>query len=117
MPRIASIIDERQQKIDIDIQKAEKVNQKASNILERYENMIQKAQDEINQRMSFQKAEMEASAELRKAELTQYLSQKISDNEKIIKKEREETLKAVNEIAYQTSELILQKLGFKNDHD
>ena len=117
VPRIASIIDERQQKIDIDIQKAEKVNQKASDILERYENMIQKAQDEINQRMSFQKAEMEASAELKKAELSQYLSQKISDNEKIIKKEREETLKAVNEISYQTSELILQKLGLKNDHD
>lgn len=123
VPRIASIIDERRQKIDTDIQKAEKVNQNALNILSRYEAMIEKAKETINQELSEKKAQIEASAELKTAEISQYLNRKITDNETLIKKEREETLKAVNNISYQISELILQKLSLKdseksvNNHD
>jgi len=114
VPRIGEIIDERRHKIDTDIQKAEKVNQKALHILNRYETMLEKANEEINREVSEKKAQIEASAELKKAEISQYLSQKISDNETLIKKEREETLKAVNDISAQTAELILQKLGLKD---
>jgi len=114
VPRIAEIIDERRNKIDTDIQKAEKVNQKALHILNRYETMLEKANEAINREVSEKKAQIEASAELKKAEISQYLSQKISDNETLIKKEREETLKAVNNISAQTAELILQKLGLKD---
>ena len=114
VPRIAEIIDERRNKIDTDIQKAEKVNQKALHILNRYETMLEKANEEINREVSEKKAQIEASAELKKAEISQYLSQKISDNETLIKKEREQTLKAVNDISAQTAELILQKLGLKD---
>lgn len=115
MPRIAEIIDERKQKIDADIQKAEKVNQKASSILNRYETMIERANEAINKEVAEKKAQIEASAELKKAEISQYLSQKIADSETLIKKEREETLKVVNDISAQTAELILQKLGLKGD--
>lgn len=114
VPRIGEIIDERRNKIDTDIQKAEKVNQKALHILNRYETMLEKANEEINKEVSEKKAQIEASAELKKAEISQYLSQKISDNETLIKKEREQTLKAVNDISAQTAELILQKLGLKD---
>ena len=117
VPRIASIIDERQQKIDTDIQKAEKISQKAADILKRYETALQKAQTEIDEKMAFQKQQIEASAELKKAEISQYLNQKIIDNEKIIKKEREETLQAIGQIATQTSELILQKLGLNDNKE
>jgi len=113
VPRIASIIDERRQKIDTDIQKAEKINQKALLILNRYEATIKEAEDEINRQVVKKKAEIEASAELKKAEISRYLSQKITDNETLIRKEREETLKVVYDISQQTSDLILQKLGFK----
>lgn len=114
VPRIGEIIDERRNKIDTDVQKAEKVNQKALHILNRYETMLEKANEEINKEVSEKKAQIEASAELKKAEISQYLSQKISDNETLIKKEREQTLKAVNDISAQTAELILQKLGLKD---
>ena len=117
VPRIVAIIDERQQKIDTDIQKAEKVNQKALDILKRYETTLEKAQDEIDEKVSFQKAEIEAAAELKKAEISQYLSQKIIDNEKLIKKEREETLLSAEKIADQISEMILKKLGLKDIKD
>lgn len=117
VPRIAEIIDERQKKIDTDVQKAEKVNQKALQILNRYEAMVEKANETINKELSEKKAQIEASAELKKAEISQYLSQKIADNETLIKKEREETLKAVNDISAQTAELILQKLGLKTDKE
>ena len=120
VPRITSIIDERQQKIGVDIQKAEKVNQKALAVLERYQTMLEKAQNEIDEKIAFQKAEIEASAELKKAEISQYLTQKIVNNEKMIKKEREETLQSAGKIADQVAELILQKLGLKdgkNNHD
>jgi len=76
--------------------------------------MLEKANEAINREVSEKKAQIEASAELKKAEISQYLSQKISDNETLIKKEREETLKAVNNISAQTAELILQKLGLKD---
>ena len=59
VPRIASIIDERRQKIDTDIQKAEKVNQNALNILSRYEAMIEKAKETINQELSEKNLELQ----------------------------------------------------------
>lgn len=116
VPRIASIIDERQQKIDSDIQKAEKINQKAAGILKRYETALENAKTEIDKKISLQKEQIEAAAELKKAEIGQYLNRQIIANEALLKKERAETLKAVDEISRQTSELILQKLGI-DKHD
>ena len=111
------MIDERRQKIDSDIQKAEKVNQKASLILKRYETALEKAKDEINRKLQEQKAAIEASAELKKAEISRYLSQKVTENEALIRKEREETMKAVHDISLQTADLILQKLDLKEQKD
>lgn len=113
VPRIASIIDERHQKINSDIQKAEKINQKAANILKRYETAIENAKAEIDKKISQEKEQIEAAAELKKAEIGQYLNQQILANETLLKKERAQTLKAVDEISYQTAELILQKLGIQ----
>ena len=56
VPRIASIIDERHQKINSDIQKAEKINQKAANILKRYETAIENAKAEIDKKISQNKS-------------------------------------------------------------
>lgn len=113
VPRIASIIDERHQKINSDIQKAEKINQKAANILKRYETAIENAKAEIDKKISQEKEQIEAAAELKKAEIGQYLNRQIIANEALLKKERAQTLKAVDEISYQTAELILQKLGIQ----
>lgn len=113
VPRIASIIDERHQKINSDIQKAEKINQKAANILKRYETAIENAKNEIDKKISQEKEQIEAAAELKKAEIGQYLNRQILANETLLKKERAQTLKAVDEISYQTAELILQKLGIQ----
>ena len=113
VPRIASIIDERHQKINSDIQKAEKINQKAANILKRYETTIENAKAEIDKKISQEKEQIEAAAELKKAEIGQYLNRQIIANETLLKKERAQTLKAVDEISYQTAELILQKLGIQ----
>lgn len=121
VPRIASIIDERHQKINSDIQKAEKINQKAANILKRYETAIENAKAEIDKKISQEKEQIEAAAELKKAEIGQYLNRQIIANETLLKKERAQTLKAVDEISYQTAELILQKLGIQTkklkEHD
>lgn len=115
VPRIASIIDERRQKIDSDIQKAEKINQKAAAVLKRYETALENAKNEIDRKIALQKEQIEAAAELKKAEIGQYLNRQIIANEALLKKERAETLKAVDKISRQTSELILQKLGIQQE--
>ena len=116
IPRIAEIIDERRQKIETNIQKAERLNKQAMLSLERYEQSIEQAKKDIDDRISAEKEQLEASFELKKAEVNQYLNQKIADNETIIKKEREETLKEVHRISEDIAELILQKLGIaQND--
>lgn len=112
VPRIAEIIDERQKKIEEDIQKAERINKQALLSLERYEAAIENAKREADERITAQKQQIEADIEFKKAEIGQYLNQKIAANEALIKKEREETLTAVHQISLETAELILQKLGF-----
>ncbi|MBO4294770.1 MAG: hypothetical protein J5896_04925 [Alphaproteobacteria bacterium] len=115
IPRIAEIIDERQKKIAEDIQKAERTNKQAQLSLERYESFMNQAKKQTDERILNQKQELEASIELKKAEIAQSLGRQIAENEALIKKEREETLKVVHQISQQTADLILQKLGFNNN--
>ncbi|MBO7097979.1 MAG: hypothetical protein J6W11_05020 [Alphaproteobacteria bacterium] len=115
IPCIAEIIDERQKKITEDIQKAERTSKQAQLSLERYESFIKQAKKQTDERILNQKQELEASIELKKAEIAQSLSRQIAENETLIKKEREETLKMVHQISQQTADLILQKLGFNNN--
>jgi len=111
VPRIKKIFDERQQKIEAYIQKAEAVNKEALMSLERYESSLAKAKLDAEQRISEEKAKMAEDIAAKKIELNDLLEKKISQNEEILKKERQEIWGAIDEVSKNAAELILEKLG------
>lgn len=113
IPKIEEIMEQRRQKIDGYIQKAEKINKQALQSLEKYEKALKKAKAEANQQIEQNKAELEETINAKKAEIEKTLGQKIADNEFMLAKERRETMLAVEEVSRKLAYEILQKLDIE----
>lgn len=113
IPRIEEIIEQRRQKIDGYIQKAEKINKQALQSLEKYEKSLQKAKQEADERIAQNKAELSRSIAEKHAEIEDILNRKIADNEYILAKERMETLAAINEVSLSLASEIISKLDIE----
>lgn len=113
LPRIKNVFEEREQKIENYIQKAQKINKQALLSLERYEKAIEKAKEEADRKIKEEKEKQEAEIEFKKAQVNQELTRKVDDIERRLKKERLETLDAVDEVSERAADFIIQKLGLK----
>ena len=113
LPRIRNIFEEREQKIESYIQKAQKINKQALQSLDRYEKAIEKAKEEADRKIIEEKEKQEAEIEFKKAQVNQELTRKVEDIERMLKKERLETLEAVDEVSLRAADFIIEKLGLK----
>lgn len=112
IPKIKDVIDEREQKIEDYIQKAERINQKANEVLMRYEESLSQAKIETEAQMKKELLEFDQMLQKKQDETDELLKQRIASNEILLKKEREETLQMTEEISQKTAQVILKKLGF-----
>lgn len=111
IPKIAQTIEERQNKISTDIQKAEQINQRALETLEKYEQSLAKAKAAASLQIEQEKQRMEAEIEFKKAELKHILDEKIAQNTHTLFLERAQTLEMADNVAFEMAKLIASKLN------
>lgn len=113
IPRIEDIMEQRRQKIDGFIQKAEKINKQALQSLDKYEKALKKAKEKANLRIEQNKTDLVKTISEKHAEIEDILNRKIADNEYMLEKQRQETLETVEQISELLAERILVKFGVK----
>lgn len=111
IPKIAQTIEERQNKISTDVQKAEQINQRALETLEKYEQSLAKAKAAASLQIEQEKQRMEAEIEFKKAELKHILDEKIAQNTHTLFLERAQTLEMADNVAFEMAKLIASKLN------
>lgn len=113
IPRIEDIMEQRRQKIDGFIQKAEKINKQALQSLDKYEKALKKAKEKANLRIEQNKTDLVKTISEKHAEIEDILNRKIADNEYMLEKQRQETLETVEQISELLADRILVKFGVK----
>lgn len=113
IPRIEDIMEQRRQKIDGFIQKAEKINKQALQSLDKYEKALKKAKEKANLRIKQNKTDLVKTISEKHAEIEDILNRKIADNEYMLEKQRQETLETVEQISELLADRILVKFGVK----
>ncbi len=111
VPKIGEIIEQRRQKIDDYVQKAEQINKKAYKTLERYNNKLQEAETRFVQESIADKQKAEAEAQLKEATLQHVLTEKIAQSRRTLADERAETLEVADNVSTKVADLILRKIG------
>lgn len=110
LPRIASVLSDRQMTISSDIAKAEELKQAAVDAEMAYNSALSKARSEaqaiIEEAKSDIKHELEEAT--KKADIE--IAEKTKESEKAILEIRKGSLKAVEEVANDVSQTILEKL-------
>lgn len=114
IPRIAEMINLRQEKIDGDLEKAAQIKTRAEAALDKYHEALAKATNEANQSLQKTQQELKNMIERREAELTNELNRQIADGEQKIKSGRDKAVKQVQGIAADLAWDILKKLNFKD---
>lgn len=113
IPRIEDIMEQRRQKIDGFIQKAEKINKQALQSLDKYEKALKKAKEKANLHIEQNKTDLVKTISEKHAEIEDILNRKIADNEYMLEKQRQETLETVEQISELLADRILVKFGVK----
>ena len=115
IPKIKNVIDEREQKIAEYIEKDERLKKKENDALKRGETAIAEAKEKTSLQMAESRTTFEKMLKEKQDEADRVFASQISQNEQILKQEREETLKLTEEISAQIAQTILKKFGFEDE--
>lgn len=116
LPRIAEVLEERQDKIDDDLAKAEKLKTEAEHVLNEYEKAIADARSSAATALKEASAEMAAEAAKREEAFNADLAAKISEAEGRIATARNEALQNLTAVATEVTAAATDRLiGAKLD--
>ncbi len=115
LPRIASVLAERQGTITNDIAAAEELKQKAIEAEEAYNKALADARAEANRIVGEAKAEMQAGLDTEIAKADAAIAVKAAEGAKVIEEIRAGALEAVKEVAKDTAKEIVAAMGGKAD--
>lgn len=115
LPRIASVLAERQGRITNDIAAAEELRKKAQEAEEAYEKALAEAKAEAGRIVAEAKAEMQAEMDVEIAKADAEIAAQAAESEKKISEIREGALEAVKEVATETAQDIVTAMGGKAD--
>ena len=118
LPRIATVLEKRQSKIDDNLSKAKELQEQANVIEKSINNQINNAKLETDEkiRKTITTLQEEASSEL--LSIDKELEQKVLDSEKEILKKKDEQMKLINEEIAKITKITVSKiadLDIKND--
>ncbi len=111
IPRIADIMEQRQNKIDDYLGKADNIRQEAEQSLEKYRKALNDATTEANRSLERTQIELNTLIRQKQEELDARLREKISAGEKEIRTGKEEALKQIHTIAEGLALEITRKIG------
>jgi len=110
LPRVGSLLDERQHKIEGDLAEAQKLKDASDSALKAYENELAAARSRAQAISAETREKLNATAEAERKTLEQRLSVKLADAEKTIASTRETAMSNVRGIAADAAAAIVQRL-------
>ncbi|SEM73965.1 F-type H+-transporting ATPase subunit b [Palleronia salina] len=115
LPRIASVLAERQGTITNDIAAAEELKQKAAEAEKAYEKALADARAEANRIAEENKAEMQAEIDAANARAEAEIAEKMEASEARIAEIRDGAMQSVETVAKETAYAVVESLGFDAD--
>ena len=110
LPRVGSVIDERQNKIEGDLADAQKLKDQSDSALKAYENELAAARSRAQAIGAETREKLNAASEAERKTLEQQLSVKLAEAEKTIASTREAAMGNVRGIAADAAAAIVQQL-------
>lgn len=111
VPRIADILNRRQNKIDEYLDKAAETKRLAEESLAKYNLALSNATKEANEALEVTKKELEAEITSKQNQLAQRLRKKVSEGETKINQSKADTLDKVRDISADLATEIVKKIG------
>lgn len=116
LPRIGDVIEERRDKIDDDLMRAETIRSEAEDVLAEYEKALSVAREEATGHLQKASDEVKAKMDERHEAFSQELAERTREAEERIDAAKTEALKDLASVAADTATATTDKLvGFKPD--
>ena len=110
LPRIGEVIEERNDRIQRDLDAAERLKDETDKALAAYEQALADARTNANQIASDTRAKLNAEVEAERTRVEGELNAKLSDAEERISATRSKAMASVNEIASDVAASVVAKL-------
>jgi F-type H+-transporting ATPase subunit b len=110
LPRVGSVLDQRQNTIDGDLSEAHKLKDASDGALKAYENALAEARSRAQAISAETRDKLNAEAEAKRKTLEDQLSVKLAEAEKTIAMTRESAMSNVRGIAAEAAAAIVQRL-------
>ena len=110
LPKIGEVLEERQNKIDENLAKAEELKSQADAAAEAYEKSLSDARTKAHDAIREVKEQAHAEASARQTELNDNLQAKIAESEQAISKARDEALSGIKDVATDVAASAVEKL-------
>ncbi|SDT14599.1 F0F1 ATP synthase subunit B' [Bradyrhizobium canariense] len=111
LPRVGSVIDERQSRIDGDLADAQKLRDQSDAALKAYESELASARSRAQAIGAETREKLNAASEAERKSLEEKLSLKLAEAEKTIASTREAAMSNVRGIAADAASAIVQRLA------
>ncbi len=111
MPRIAEVLQDRQERIDDDLERAQKLRDDAAAVLEAYEKTIADGRTQAQTILREASEASAAEADRRQAALRDKLTQQTSEAEARIRAASEEAMANIRSVAAEAAQAAVSRLG------
>ncbi len=111
LPRLAEILEARQDRIAADLDRAAKLREEAEETLRRYEQLIAEAQERARQLLREAQEKLAAEYAERQAELERSLAERIAAAEKRIEESRRQALSRIGDVAAELVQIAAERLA------
>ena len=114
LPRVGEILEERQNRIDSDLETAENLKEQSKSLEEEYEQLFAKAKAEALSHLKAEREHIQKTMASRKVEMTATVEAKVAEAEERIQKAKEGVFKDLEGIAIEAcGEIVTQLLSAK----
>ena len=110
LPRVGSLLDERQNAIEGDLAEAQKLKDESDGALKAYESELAAARSRAQAISTETREKLNAASEAERKKLEERLSHKLAEAEKTIASTREAAMRNVRGIAAEAAAAIVQRL-------
>jgi len=111
IPRVGGILEDREQRIRADLDKAESLKSETDAAIAEYQRKLAEARANAGDMIAAMKAEVTAEIDARKAEIDTELEGRQAEAEKQIAAQRDQAMSALDDVARSVTSALVEKLG------